>query len=270
MSAANVIAFPTDAEVDLEQVHARAGSLDFLAELVDNVVAERLVDADPHLAERMRELGDELVDLACRPNLDVLAINQALARSSELLREATDPICRSSTRRMLGAPLYERIADAVLTLGELGAVAFDRAVDDDRDDAAGIAPMRRFTRVIASAYDWAQWNVDAPVALRGVLVDALDAAAATASDEVDITHELAPTDGAPLAGALDELLHAWLTTVPGDVLAEYATERERLDDALHGCFDLGVACSIARRILHAATGAPVPDSAGLRAWRMAP
>jgi hypothetical protein len=264
-AAANVVAFPATGDIDLEQVHARAGSLDFLAELVDGVVADDLVDVDPALPDQLREMGDVLVELACRPTPDPLEVSRALAGSAELLELAIVPICHSSTRRMLGAPLYERIVDAVITLGELGMVAYEREADEPASEELGIAPMRRFTRVIANAYDWANWNVDASPHLRQPLVDALHAAARQAGDEVDITHEMAPTDAVPLANALDELHDAWLKRVPGDVLAEYVAERDAAG-SLHGCFDLGVACSIARRLLAPATGVAMQDSARIGAW----
>lgn len=261
MSAANVVALNPDADLDLDDVYARAGSLDFLAELVDAVVLDGMVEVDATLPERLRALADELVDHASRPHVDSLAINRALARSVEVLREATVPICRSSTRRMLGGPLYERIAPAVITLCELGSVAFERAMDDEVVGAVGVAPMRRFTRVIAQAYDWAQWNVDAPVRLHGLLVEAIERAGVAARDDVDITHELAPTDAVPLARALDELLDAWLASVPADVLAEFVEARD--EAGLAGSFDLGVACSIARRLVP-----EVGDDASIAAWRV--
>ncbi len=267
--SATVHAFPAPAgEVDLERLHACAGSLDFLAELVDSVVLEALVDVDPTLPEQLRSLADELIDLSYESAPDPLAVTQRLARSTDLMQQATQPICRSGTRRMLGGPLYDRVTPVAMSLGELAAVSFERMADDRSAMPLSVVPLRRFTRVAASAFDWAQWNVDVPARLRAPFVEAITNAAAAATEGVDISHETAPTDAAPLADALDVLHDAWLAIAPADVIAEFTAERDR-NRALADCFDLGVALSIARRLLVTPIAPPPPDTTSIRTWYLA-
>ncbi|MCW2920649.1 MAG: hypothetical protein JWL76_523 [Thermoleophilia bacterium] len=275
MQTADVIAFPSPTTVDLEEVHVRAATMDFLAELVEAVDTDGFVAIDAGLAEELRSLADVLLQLAdaeadagSGPDASAYAtvgLRTQLARSADLIRRAAVPICHSSARRMFGGALYERVHPVVMVLGELSTLAYERSLDAHPAALIEEMPIRRFGRVAAQAYDWAQWSADAPPHLRAVLVDALEAAAARAREyRVVDGDELAPVDAAPLMDALETLLDEWLACMPGDVLAEFAAERD--PDPLFGdCFDIGVACSIARRLI-VATGAALPDTADIDVW----
>lgn len=275
MQTADVIAFPTPDTVDLEEVHVRAATMDFLAELVDGVAADGFVAIEPGLAEELRTRADVLLQLADEEAAagsgreasahGTVALRTQLAQSADLIQRATVPICHSSARRMFGSSLYERVHPVVMVLGELSTLAYERSLDANPAALVEELPIRRFGRVAAQAYDWAQWSADAPPHLRAVLVDALAAAAERARDaRVVDGDELAPVDAAPLMDALETLLDEWLACMPADVLAEFAAERD--PDPLFGeCFDIGVACSIARRLLVTA-GVALPDTADVDAW----
>ncbi len=264
MQTADVIEFPTPDTVDLEEVHVRAATMDFLAELVEAVAADGFIVVDGDLAEQLRTTADVLLELTDAVELDTMSIRSHLARSADLIRRATVPISHSSARRMFGGALYERVQPVVMILGELSTLAYERSLDANPDALVEQLPIRRFGRVAAHAYDWAQWNADAPPHLRATLIDALGDAAARATVATVDGDELAPIDAAPLMDALETLLDTWLATVPADVLADYAAERDP-NPMFGDCFDVGVACSIARRLL-VTTGVALPDTADIQVW----
>lgn len=264
MQTADIIEFPVPDTVDVEEVHVRAATMDFLAELVDAVAADGYVAIDPELAEELRTVADVLLELTDAVELDTITIRTQLARSADLVRRATTPICHSSARRMFGGALYERVQPVVMVLGELSTLMYERSLKANPEALVEELPIRRFGRVAAHAYDWAQWNADAPPHLREPFIDALTDAAARAHDTPVDGDELAPIDAAPLMDALDTLLDAWRASATADVLADYAVERDP-HPMFGDCFDMGVACSIARRLL-VTTGAALPDSADIRAW----
>lgn len=256
MQTADVIEFPTPDAVDAEEVYVRAATLDYLAELVEGVATNGSVAIDAHLIEKLRTTADVLLQLLDAPTRDTVAIRTHVARADELIRRASVPISHSSARRMLGGPLYERVHPVVMVLAELSTLAYERSLDANPDALVEELPIRRFGRVAAHAYDWAQWNADAPPYLRATLVQALEDAAARAHAHAH--------GAAPLVDALETLLDTWLASVPADVLAEFAAERD--PNPLFGdCFDLGVACSIARRLL-VTVGAALPDTADIEVW----
>ena len=264
MQTADIIEFPTLDALDPEELHVRAATMDVLAELVEGVAADRYIAIDAGLAEELRSVADVLLQLSDSDELDVAAVRTQLTRSADLVRRASVPLCHSSARRMFGGPLYERVRPAVMTLGDLSTFAYERSLDANPDALVEQLPIRRFGRVAAQAYDWAQWNADAPAHLREPLIDAITEADAHARDTTHRDDELAPVDAAPLTSALESLLDAWLVDAPGDVLADFAAERD--PNPLFGdCFDIGVACSIARRLLVTA-GAALPDTADIHEW----
>lgn len=264
MQTADVIEFPTADTIDLEEVHVRAATLDFLAELVEAVATDGYIAVDRDLSEQLRTSADVLLELSDAVEVDAVTIRSRLAASADLIRRATVPISHSSARRMFGGALYERVRPVVMVLGELSSLAYERSLDANPDALVEQLPIRRFGRVAAHAYDWAQWNADAPPHLRATLIDALgDAATRAASQAVD-RDGLAPIDAAPLMDALETLFDTWLATSPADQLADYAAERDP-DLNFGDCFDLGVACSIARRLL-VTTGEALPDSADVHDW----
>lgn len=272
MTTADVLAFPpaTADDLDLEQVRARAAALDLLADLLDEI---RYVLAphvhDPNLAEQQRSLADVLYERADAPEPDVVAIRRLLPRSVELVRRGSDVLCHASARRMFGSALYERVAPVVLTLGELGTEAYFTALDAAPDTPIEELPLRRFGRVAAIAYDWAQWNVDASPGLRRALHAALRGEDSTGRAEpVDAEGDPLP-DPRPLVRVLETVHDAWLECVPADVLAECVAERDRHGERLGDCFDLGVALSIARRLVITPHGSPVTDTVDIDAWRVA-
>ena len=264
MQTADVIAFPTPDTVDLEEVHVRAATMDFLAELVEGVATDRFVAIDAHLAEELRTLADVLLQLSETEPQDTVALRTQLARSGDLVKRAAVPICHSSARRMFGGPLYERVRPVVMVLGELSTLAYERGLDTNPAALVEEMPIRRFGRVAAHAYDWAQWNADAPAHLRDVLVEALADEAAWIRDERVPGDELGPVDAGPLMRALETMFDAWLASAPAEALSDYAAERD--PNPLFGdCFDIGVACSIARRLV-VATGAALSDTADIDEW----
>ncbi len=264
MQTADVITFPTPDNLDLEEVHVRAATMDFLAELVDGVATDGFIAIERDIAEELRSLADVLLQLSAAEEPDTVALRTHLARSAELVQRATVPICHSSARRMFGAALYERVRPVVMVLGELSTLAYERSLDAHPAALTEQLPIRRFGRIAARAYDWAQWNADAPAQLRPVLVRAIEDAAARSRDEVIDGDDLAPIDAGPLFAALETLFDEWLVTAPADAVNDYAAERDG-NPCYGDCFDIGVACSIARRLL-VTTGAALPDTADIGAW----
>src|SRR5690606_16622853 len=235
MPTADVIEFPAHDTIDIEEVHVRAATMDFLAELVDGVAADGFVAIDADLAEQLRTRADVLPPLASGGPIDARAVRTQLARATRLIREAAVPICHSSARRMFGTPLYERVHPVVMVLGELGTLTYERSLDAHPAALDEDVPARRFGRVAARAYDWAHWNADAPPHLLETLLEALHDARERADDSRRDDDELVPVDASPLMDALETLLDTWLAEASADVLADYAAERD--PDPLFGdCF----------------------------------
>lgn len=270
MSTANVIAFPptrrVDDDVDVEEVGSRAAMLDVLAEILESIIDAGRVPADEDLPEELRTLADSLFELVgCEP-LDVVAIRRLLPRADELVHRAAEPICHANARRMLGASLYSRVSGVIMLLGELGTYAHDRMRARLGDARLLELPIRRFGRATAQAYDWASWNIDAPIALREELVnDIQHAAAHVDEDDIDVFDDVDLPDPGPLATVLGSLLAAWKQQASAGELDDLQSELARLGE-VGSAFELGVACSLALRLLAADEDAPITATCDILAW----
>lgn len=180
------------------------------------------------------------------------------ATADRLVRLAAAGLARIGVRSMLGLRGYRRVEVAALAISELSTSMYERSrtpATIDEHDPDDQRELRRTMRAVAAGYTWSQLMADAPTSLARPLARSL-------------ARQLAASDGSwPSTRALLQLHQLWLATLDPVLRAEYEHARSAFDDTVS--FDVGVACSIARRlVVHAAarSGKRVTDSSDARLW----
>lgn len=251
---ATVIPFPTTA-ADGDLLELEAHLLEVYSGRLEELDIEASPDADPRLVGRMRELADYCDRLAGAAGPDDADVDGALEEAGDLLEEALLAITRASVRRLLGTPLLDRLdeglmlASAFATICHLDHVAIDLDGERVAEHPLDRMLLRRFMRAVARGYVFARerapLDVEQRERLRGALVDLL-------ADAVEAGEPRATT----VRDVLAQLHGTWVEEMAPDVRAEIAVERadatpERGTSAtaVQRAFDVGVACSVARRFL---------------------
>lgn len=254
--------------IDADEILERASVLDRLADLLDTNGFNDCRQFDPQLPSDLRDHADLLAQLAGRGSDDPAALVDGLAACERLAQLAGAGLARIGVRDMLGLRGYRRIETAVLSISELSSSMFDRSLDPALGydlSAYDSGEMRRTIRAVAAGFSWSQQMADASVSLARPLARSL--ARHLAADSREPAEPLVPDRHWPTTDALLELHTMWLHTLDSPMRAELNLARSAHRNV--ACFDLGVACSIARRLLvHASSGSAgrPADTSHPRQW----
>jgi hypothetical protein len=254
--------------LDADEILDRSAALDQLADMLDQTSFDDCTPFDPALPEQLRDHAEIMDELAGRIDTDPARLVAELATFDALTRIAGSALARLGVRDLLGRRGYRRVEHAALSISELSSCMFERSLDPALTwdiSAYDHDSMRRIMRAIAAGYSWSQQMADASVSLARPLARSLARHLAAVQREPGTP--LRPDRFWPTTDALLHMHGIWLNTLDAPMRAELDLARSSTTN--QECFDVGTACSIARRLLVHAAGEShrrVPDTSHPGQW----